>query len=78
MAAVVVERSNSFISDIDWTVHGIECSSPCPNDDSFSRMRERLRSFGLRTLTFFVNGLRIYMRINRFVLAHDHAREGFY
>ncbi len=70
-AAVVVERSNSFNSNIDWIAHGIERSSP-RRAIRFRRLsyvnsinsivREALR---MRTSTF-VNSLHIYVSIDSF------------
>ncbi len=79
MATVVVERSNSFNSNIDWIVHGIGGSRPHASlfvsFVSFSAAliawTERPRSFRICMYVYriVVNGL----RVNRFVFAH--ARE---
>ena len=76
---MVVERSNSFISNIDWIVHGFGGSRPhaylfvsfVSFSATFIAWTERPRSFRIRMCVYriIVNGL----RVNRLVFAH--ARE---
>ncbi len=60
-ATVVVERSNSFNSNIDWIVHGSIDGSRPHVGDSFSGLRMRNLEFSI------VNGLHINRRIHSFI-----------